>query len=70
MIARGMITTKNQGVLIAIIISVPTTVIRHQMNERLFTGIIVSIVSMSLENLQYINSTANSNSQILCVEVI
>ena len=53
MIVRGIITTKNQGVLIAIIISVPRTVMWHQINDRLFTGIVISIVSRSLENLQH-----------------
>ena len=52
MIARGIITTKNHGVLTAIIISVPRTDRKSHMNERPLAGNAVSLMSKSFENLK------------------
>lgn len=51
MIPRGKTTTKNHGVLIDMTTRVATTTNVHQIKARMFWGMTLSTVSISLVNL-------------------
>lgn len=67
--ARGRITSMNQGVLMDMIIRVPSTTRVHQMKLRMLVGNIMSIVSMSLVNLRSKQRTNSVTEFIFNVEL-